>query len=403
MTLPARVWDDRPVNPFDLIAIVLIVGALLLGFRSGALPQVGGLVGALVGGVLAILALPWLETPLASIDPGIRPIVVLGGLLLAVVAGESIGSATGRAAGRALGTGVLGAADRVGGSVIGVGQALLIVWLAGGLLAVGPFTRLSGWAQTSTAARTLNAILPPPTELAGELGRLLDASGLPEVFIGFEPLPAAPVDRPDDPRARAIAAVAEASTVRISAATCGVGSTGTGFAVGPGYVVTNAHVIAGARSIRVTDLGGVRDATAVLFDPNLDIAVLHVPRLAAPALRFASRDPERGAIGAALGYPGGGALTILPAAVAGRYPAIGRDIYGAGRIQREIIELRARIDRGDSGGPFVLADGTVGGVVFAEARTDDEVGYALAPTAVAIRIAPALGRTGAVGTGACLR
>ena len=40
--------------------------------------------------------------------------------------------------------------------------------------------------------------------------------------------------------------------------------------------------------------------------------------------------------------------------------------------------------------------------MFAEARTQSDVGYALSPTAVATRIAPALGRTGAVDTGDCL-
>ena len=40
---------------------------------------------------------------------------------------------------------------------------------------------------------------------------------------------------------------------------------------------------------------------------------------------------------------------------------------------------------------------------FAESRTNDSVGYALSPTAVAIAIAPGIGRTSAVETGACLR
>ncbi len=72
-------------------------------------------------------------------------------------------------------------------------------------------------------------------------------------------------------------------------------------------------------------------------------------------------------------------------------------------MTREILELRAQIEQGDSGGPFVLADGTVGGVVFAEARTDPDVGYALSPTQVSVRIAPATGRTGPVDTGPCIR
>ena len=71
-------------------------------------------------------------------------------------------------------------------------------------------------------------------------------------------------------------------------------------------------------------------------------------------------------------------------------------------MTRKILELRAKVDRGDSGGPLMLADGTVGGIVFAEARTDVDVGYALTPTSVRIAIGPALGRTGAVAMGACI-
>ena len=113
-------------------------------------------------------------------------------------------------------------------------------------------------------------------------------------------------------------------------------------------------------------------------------------------------DPERGAEGAALGYAGGGPLVVLPAAVAGAYQATGHDIYDRALVTREIIELRAAIEPGDSGGPVVLEDGTVGGLVFAESRADPEVGYALSPTAVATRVAPAVGRTGSVDVGACL-
>ena len=393
------------MNPLDLVAIVLVVLAIILGFRSGALPQVGGLLGAIGGGALAVLSVPHLVEPLDVIPADLRAYVVLGGLLVVVGLGESIGSAAGRSVAKALGTGVLGAADRIAGSVTGAAQALLIVWLAGGLLAIGPVPRLTEAAQTSTAIRSLNTVLPPPIELADEFGTLLDASGLPDVFLGFDPLPRPPVERPNDATTRAIAALAEASTFRISAATCGVESSGSGVAVAERYVVTNAHVVAGAgtRGVRVASPGGGRaDAVVVLFDPALDVAVLYAPDLRANPLRFAVLDPERGDLGAALGYPGGGALTIVPAAVTGAYPAIGRDIYGQSTVRRQIVELRAQIDRGDSGGPFMLRNGTIGGLIFAEARTDDEVGYALSPTAVATRIAPAIGRTGAVDTGDCL-
>jgi S1-C subfamily serine protease len=335
----------------------------------------------------------------------LRPYVVLTGLLLAVGIGESIGSALGRSAARSLGTGFLGAADRLAGSVTGAAQALLVVWLAGGLLAIGPVERLSEAAQRSTAIRTLNGVLPPPAEIATELGALLDDSGLPDVFVGFEPLPRPPVDPPTDATARDIAGRAQASTVQVVAGVCGAQASGSGAVVGTGYVVTNAHVVAGAdpTAVQVATVGGDRvGATVVLFDPLLDVALLWAPDLDAPALRFTTSDPGRGTVGAALGYPLGRALTAVPAAVTGAYRATGRDIYNETRVDRAILELRARIDRGDSGGPFVLRDGTIGGLIFAEARTDPDVGYALSPATVAIRITPAFGRTSPVDTGSCL-
>jgi S1-C subfamily serine protease len=393
------------VNPLDLVAILLVVLAIVLGFNSGALPQVGGLLGAVAGGAIAILALPHLAQPLEAVPVGIRPYVVLAGLLMAVGIGESVGSAIGRTAARSLGTGFLGAADRLAGSLTGAAQALLVVWLAGGLLAIGPVPRLTEAAQTSTTIRTLNAVLPPPAEIATELGQLLDDSGLPDVFVGFEPLPRPPVDRPTDARALAIADAVQGSAVRILAGVCGAAASGSGVVVADGYVVTNAHVVAGASEdgIRVSTADGDHvSGRVVLFDPQLDVALLYTPELAAPALRFATRDPDRGTLGAALGYPGGGGLTVVPAAVTGAYRATGRDIYDDARVDRDILELRAQIDRGDSGGPFVLENGTIGGLIFAEARTDPEVGYALSPTTVAIRITPGLGRTSAVDTGSCL-
>jgi S1-C subfamily serine protease len=391
------------MNLFDLAAIVLLVVSVVLGFRSGALPQVGGLAGAVAGGGLALLALPAAEGLLETFDPTTRALAVLLGLLVAIGLGEGIGSAIGRSLGQALGEGLLGALDRMGGALVGAAQALLIVWLAGGLLAAGPTRFLSNQAQNSVAVRGLSAILPAPTDVAAVLGRLVDETGLPDVFVGLEPLPAPPVDRPDDPQARAIAALAEPSTVRVSAQTCGAISSGTGFAIAADYVVTNAHVVAGGRTIRLNHGDSVVDATPVLFDPDLDVALLWAPDLDAPALRFAASDPRRGATGAALGFPNGAGLTVIPAAVAGAYQAQGRDIYGEDRVNRAILELRAEVERGDSGGPLVLADGTVGGVVFAEARSDDQVGYALSPTAVSVRVAPAIGRTGQVDVGECIR
>ncbi len=390
------------MNLFDVGAVVLVTVAVLLGFRSGALPQIGGLVGAVAGGAVAILALPLAAGVLTSFDPMLRALGVVVWLLVAVGIGEAAGSAIGQEGAIRLGLGLLGRVDRIAGGFVGAGQAILIIWLAGGLLAAGPLPRLSSQAQAAASVRAIARFLPPPTEIAVGLGRLLDASGLPDVFVGLEPIPAPPVELPDDPRAQAIARAAERSTVKVSAQTCGEISTGTGFAIARDYVVTNAHVVAGGRTIRVTLGNGAHDASPVLFDPQLDVALLWVPSLGAASLDFALRDPRRGDTGAAIGFPAGGAMTVIPAAVAGRYQAQGQDIYGAQRVNRLILELRAAIRRGDSGGPLVLADGTIGGIVFAESRSEEDVGYALAATEVAQHVDPALGRTSPVATGPCI-
>ena len=393
------------MNPLDLLAVLLVIVGLILGARSGAIPQIGGLLGAIAGGALAVVALPALAEPLSGVDPTIRPWLVLGGLVGAVGLGESVGAGAGRWALGGLGTGLLSSADRFAGATLGAVQALLIVWLTGGLLSEGPLPRFAEAAGTSTVIRTMTSVLPPPTEFAVELRTWLDASGLPDVFIGFEPVPAPPVELPGDTSAQAIAAGSAASTLKVAAATCGLSSLGTGFVVRSDYVLTNAHVIAGASEtgIRVATIDGrLYDAVPVLFDPDLDIALLHVTSLGLRALPLATTDPIRGTVGATLGFPNGGQLTIVAAAVAGRYPATGHDIYGQNQVRREILELHAAIERGDSGGPLVLADGTVGGIVFAEARTNPEVGYALTPTVVAQAIVPGFGRGAAVDTGHCV-
>ncbi len=391
------------MNYFDVVVLVLLVVAILIGISSGALPQIGGLIGAFGGGVFAIVALPWVEQPLEPVEPGVKAIIVLGGIMLLVGIGEAIGGAIGRVGASHLRGGVLHRVDRVLGGFVGAAQALLVIWLVGGLLAAGPMRTLATQAQTSLVVRGLSGILPAPTEIAAELGRLLDDTGIPDLFIGLDPLPAPDVERPTDPAARQIAANAIGSTFRVSARTCLFQSTGTGFAVARNYVVTNAHVIAGATTIRIQAPNSrLHDAVAVFVDPKLDIAVLWVTGLEATPLRLAAVDPERGAVGATLGFPHGGDLLIEPAAVSGAYTAQGRDIYGGPRVGRRILELRAIVDQGDSGGPLILTDGTVGGVVFAEARTDESVGYALTATSVAVAIQPSLGRTSPVDTGECI-
>ena len=185
----------------------------------------------------------------------------------------------------------------------------------------------------------------------------------------------------------------------------GQGELGTGSVIdASGRVVTNAHVVAGVRNPFVIDARGRHSASVVLFDPELDMAVLRASDLAGPPLALSSATASRGTGGAVLGYPGGGPFTVGAAAVLTDYAAIGRDIYGRGLITRHVYQLQAQVRPGNSGGPLVLADGTVAGVVFARSVTNGDVGYALAADAVRARLARAetSATTTTASTGACV-
>jgi S1-C subfamily serine protease len=199
----------------------------------------------------------------------------------------------------------------------------------------------------------------------------------------------------------AAAASAKAATVKVEVAACGGFQAGSGFVIGPGLVVTNAHVVAGMDGAQVIDAAGRHDASVVLFDPDLDIAVLRTSGLAAPALPISAGVVPRGTLAVVLGYPGNGNFTADSAAVLERQTAVGRNIYDVGLIRRDIYVLQSVVRPGNSGGPLVGTDGTVIGVVFATSTTDPAIGYAL--TSEEIMPDLAIARTsGPTSAGACL-
>jgi S1-C subfamily serine protease len=414
------------MNLVDIIAIAFIAIFVWLGARSGAVRQVLGLAGAIGAVAVLVVAGPsvvgWIQSTfpdlakqIDDLDTPVRATLLLAALLIAVLVGESVGSGLGAAIKSRLGyggggagdtgvAGLLGRVDALAGAVIGLGQGLLLVWLIGGLLATGSPRALARDAQRSFVLRTLSGVLPPPATVAHAIARVLDDTGAPNPFVGLEPAPAPPVRGPSTAVARQIANRVSASTVKVSGVGCGGINIGTGFQISKGYVATNAHVIAGTHDLHVAADGGPSlTATAVFFDPELDVALLYAPQFNAPALKFAPRDPARGAQGAALGHPKGRPLTIIPGAVSATYRAVGLDIYDRDRVSRDIVELRADVEPGDSGGPFVLPDGTVGGVVFATSKSETGVGYALSAPDVAAELTPAIGRTRTVSNGACVR
>ncbi len=390
------------MNLLDLAAIAILAAAVALGAWAGFFPQLLGLIGAAAGFGVALIAANGLHASLARIEQPMRAIIAASGLVAFTLLGEAAGSALGSRARAAMRERLLAAFDIAGGALIGMGQGILALWLVGGLILAGAMPGLERSATGSVILGAVNQVLPAPEGVAAQIVGLLAPTEFPQLFAGIEPSPAPPLDLPSTAEVRALAASAEASTVQVLVIGCGREQLGTGFFVTSTVVVTNAHVVAGGDTMSVAFGGRTHEAHLTLYDPRQDLALLWVPTASAPALRLASTAPQRGTRAAALGHPGGGPLSLIPAAVTAQFDAAGPDIYGSGSVTRAIVELRADVRRGDSGGPLLTAPGVVGGIVFGASRVDAGVGYALAAASVASEIGEGAALTASVASGACV-
>jgi S1-C subfamily serine protease len=389
------------MNLLDLAAIAVLMVAVGLGAWAGFLPQLLGLVGAAAGFGVALILASALHGTLTTLQQPERAIVAMAGLAALTLLGEAAGSALGTSARAAMRQRLLGAVDVAGGALIGLAQGFLLLWIVAGLLLAGAVPGLTSAARESTVIKAVDSTLPDPAGVASDLVSLLQPTELPQLFAGIEPSPAPPLDLPSTSAAANLAASAIGSTVLVMTIGCGREQLGTGFFVGQHAVVTNAHVVAGGDEISVK-LGSVTaPAQLVLFDASQDIAVLSVPDATAPVLQLAATTPDRGTDAAALGHPAGGPLVVIPAAVTASYQAVGPNIYDQGTVERWIVEIRANVQRGDSGGPLLVAPGVVGGIVFGASRTTSGVGYAIAVDAVAGEIRSAVTSTTPVSSGEC--
>lgn len=394
------------MNLVDVIVLVLAGIAGYRGWRRGFVGQVfelgGGFVG-LIGGVYLGPRVAALFTKQAGLEGAIISLVV-------VFVGLSAGQAGGYYLGHKLGLKTAGArlaiVNQALGSAFGVAVIIVSFWLVGSLLVQGPSPEVTRALRKSTILRWVNGALPQPPNVLAYLRQYLDTSGFPQVFAGLPRPVSPPVDLPSSKVAREAVAAAQQSTVRVVVPACGGSQLGSGWIAAHDLVITNAHVVAGGREgAQIQQQGSDEplDGKVVFFDPDVDIAAIRVSGLTGPVLPLDTTDEERGTPGATLGYPGesNGELIAHRAAVQSRYEAVGRDIYGQDSVTREIYELRSVVRQGDSGGPFVLPDGRVAGVVFAASTLDKGIGYALTGSEVRADVTTAETRTSSAGTGSC--
>jgi len=150
---------------------------------------------------------------------------------------------------------------------------------------------------------------------------------------------------------------------------------GTGVVVvDKGLILTNLHVVAGAKLVKVVFADGLEtEAEVVGLQPDNDLAVLQaktIPDDLAPANLGSARDLAVGDHVVAVGFPFG----IGPSVSAGVVSGLNREYRSpeGERLLTNLIQFDAAANLGNSGGPLVNAKGEVVGIVTAILNPTDQ-------------------------------
>ncbi|PWI18826.1 serine protease [Streptomyces sp. Act143] len=388
----------------DLLDIVLVAAVLAYaasGYRRGLMAGCVSFAGFVGGAIVGVWVLPWMMDLVAPGSTSATVTAVLTVLVPAVVGHELAGRLALRLR-RELDRGPLRVADGIGGAAANSVAVLIVAWVAASVLGASSSALLTSSIRDSRVLGAVQDAMPDTTP--GWFSRATSAlteAGFPQVFNPFENESTARVAKPTgDSVTAAATTAAKVSTVKIEGASGTQGREGSGFVYAREHVMTNAHVVAGIDrpSVRIGGVGRSYEAQVVLFDPDKDVAVLYVPGLKAPVLKF-DDGASRGDSAVVAGYPQDGDLDLQAATVANRVRANGQNIYNDESVTREIYSIRSTVRPGNSGGPLLTTDGKVYGVVFARSTSDDETGYVLTAAEVASDAERAATATAPVDTG----
>ncbi|MFE9646669.1 MarP family serine protease [Streptomyces sp. NPDC006365] len=369
----------------DILLLLVILVYAASGYRRGLVAGCVSLAGFVGGAVIGVWVLPWMMD-LVTAGTTTATLTAVFTVLLPAVVGHELAGRLALRLRRELDQGPLRIADGVGGAAANTVAVLVVSWVAASVLAASASPVLSQAIRGSSLLGTVQDVMPETTPAwFSRATSALTEAGFPQVFNPFESEPATSVAKPSGDSVTAAAnRAATRSSVKVEGVAGGQGREGSGFVYASEHVMTNAHVVAGIDepTVRVGGTGRAYEARVVLFDPDKDVAVLHVPGLEAPVLPF-DNSATRGDAAVVAGYPQDGGLDLQAATVANKIQARGQNIYGSDIVTREIYSIRSTVLPGNSGGPLLTTDGKVYGVVFARSTSDDETGYVLTADEVA--------------------
>jgi S1-C subfamily serine protease len=382
-----------------LLMLVFAVSGYRQGFVVGALSFAGFFSGALIG----LQVGPMLGEQFA--DEALRVVVSLIAIFGLAVLGQALAGWLGTRVRHAITSRGGQVADDIGGAVVSLVAVLLVAWLVAVPLANSSLPWLASSVKNSALVRTIDGVMPEQAKALSEsLRETVDTRGFPDVFGDLTPTRVRDVPAPDPRLAGSrVVAAAQRSVVKVlgTAPSCSRRIEGSGFVYASRHVMTNAHVVAGTRSVSVEVQGDRLDARVVVYDPGRDLAVLYVPDLRAPVMPFATSAAETGADAIVLGYPQDGPYDARPARVREVRDITGPDIYDSASVTREIYTIYALVRSGNSGGPLIAPNGVVLGVIFAAAADDQHTGFAVTAQEAAPVAAAGRNRTQSTGTGRC--
>jgi S1-C subfamily serine protease len=167
-----------------------------------------------------------------------------------------------------------------------------------------------------------------------------------------------------------------------------------------GYIITNNHVVAGAREVSVLFAdGSTQTAEVVGTDETTDLAVIRVDRNNLPAAAFVEEDLTVGQLAVAVGSPSGFQSTVSSGIVSGLNREVPSD-YTGGQQESSLVDLiqtDAAISPGSSGGALADRAGRIIGINVAylpPAETGAEsIGFAI-PSHTAVDVADSIIETG---------
>lgn len=396
------------MNWVDVLVIVLALLAAISGARQGVVIALPALVGVVAGAVLGIKLAPLVvdlfTNPAAKVAFAVAIVVFL------VAVGETLGVWLGRKIKHAvrsrINTDKLSGIDQTLGAIVQGLVVFVVAWLIA--VPLTGVTALPGLAKAINNSAVLGAVdkaMPAAAEgLPADLRKLLDASGFPSVVDPFQQTPINEIAPPDTSLQNSdIVQQLHSSVLKIrgTASSCSRALEGSGFVVAPQRVMTNAHVVAGTDDTAVETPQGRLPARVVYFDPQVDVAVLAVPRLQSKPLTIAAKPGKAGDSAVVIGYPLDGPYTATAGRIRNEITLQGPDIYDSKTVRRDVFTVRAQVRSGNSGGPLVTPEGEVVGVVFGASVQDADTGFTLTTKQVQPVIDEAASLSARVGTGSC--